>query len=322
MEADDVTGEIVENALALVEKAKLDGAVAWAKNNPRDSFKEIRERCWETMVDDPEILENSYYETPGRKKKGSNEVAEPFIGPNIRLAEIWAGEVGNTALGIGFAEVNRGDQRVNVRAFAHDLEKNTRIEEEYSTRILWGGADGEKNALDRARSFAFRNCVNRMFGVHLRLLAKKARLALENTSDIEGAWGRTVKAFATWDVTEDSLFEWLGRVHGKSQDADVTGEHIAKLRGCYQAILNAFTTVDAQFWPDKTKENFEGTVDMDKLKKGTPPPDRDDSVPKAPKDEEPETDSPEKPSDILADAVAEADEKSKKTKKEKANAGK
>lgn len=277
MPTDEVTGELVEgNTLALVEKAKLDGAVAWAKNNPRKPFKTIRERCWETIADDQEILENSYYEIPGRKNKKTGQVSAPYVGPNIRLAEIWGGEVGNAALGIGFAEVNRGERMVTVRAFCHDLEKNTRIEEEYSTRILWQTDDGVKNALDRARSYAFRNCITRMFGVHVRMLAEKARLAVENTSDVEGAWKRTLKAFGPWEVTEQDLLDWLEREHGKVQDAELSGEHIAHLRGCYQAILNNYTTVEDQFHPDQAKEQpAEAEVDLAGVEVKDPPPPKD-----------------------------------------------
>ena len=158
---DEVTGEImsVENKMALVEKAKLDGAIATAKAYPRNMQACLKE-CEDLITADLNIAEKAYYYLPPRKNKKGG-MSDPIVGPSIRIAELFASTVGNLAIGVGFAEVDKAEQRVNVRAFIHDLEKNVRIEEEYSTRILWAGADAEKNALDRARAYAVRNATTR-----------------------------------------------------------------------------------------------------------------------------------------------------------------
>ena len=313
--ADEVTGEIMENQLALVEKAKLDGAVATAHMYPRPTLQKTSEECHEIMMSGGiRLTEDCYYMIPGRMNKKTGKMSEPYTGPNIRLCEMWAAKVGNLATGIGFAQVDRGEMRVTVRAFAHDLETNVRIEEEYSTRILWGGADGEKNALDRARSYAYRNVVTRMYGVHLRLLAEDAMDFVAKTPDVEGLRGKILAAFEAKGVTQEELLGYL-----KIESADeITGKMIADLRGMYGAEKDGWITFDSVFHPEK-EETIEGSVDLDKLNAKEPPPERDDSVPKAPVDQEvkrPPEDE-EKPSDVLSDAVAEAEKKSKPPKKEK-----
>lgn len=253
--------------MALVEAAKLDGAVAWAFAHPRKMLKVIDE-CRELVLSDLKFAENSFYFIPGRQNRKTGTTSEPFTGPNIRLAELFMSTVANVAVGVGFSEIDRANKVVRVRAFIQDLEKNTRVEEEYTSRILFGGADGEKNALDRARAYAIRNAVVRLFGPQTRRLAEEAMAFVEKNTDVEGARLKLVKIFEGMGVEEAALLKWCDVDSIEKLEA----QHITKLRGVYQAITNGYTSVDEQFFPDrKTKDNVEGEVDLESLKDGGDP---------------------------------------------------
>lgn len=291
----EVTGEIVlaePTGMALVERAKLDGAIATAKQWPRNR-EAVRAEVGAIIVSDLRIAEKAFYCLPPRKKKDGT-LGDPITGASVRMAEEILATYGNLNAGVGFAEVDKRAKRVTVRAFVHDMEKNTKVEEEYSVRILWPGDDGEKNALDRARSFAIRNAVFRLFGTDSRMFAEDAMDHVAKTSNVEDVRTKLLEAFGDQDVTEAELLSWCG----VAKLEDISAGIIVKLRGLYNAIKDGYTTVQEQFRPsepEKASANAEDAKEKLKAKQEARETTEPTGAPTAPPEAGPPKSPPEAP---------------------------
>lgn len=132
------TGGAAISVAASAIKAQIEAALVVAKRFPRDqnaAVVAVLKSCERTR-----LAEQSRYRFP----RGNTSVT----GPSIRLAEVIAQQWGNLQYGI--IERERLEGSSVMVAYAHDLESNTRVEQEFSVRH-WRDKKGGGEELSEER---------------------------------------------------------------------------------------------------------------------------------------------------------------------------
>ncbi|MGY4224415.1 hypothetical protein ACVMIH_001776 [Bradyrhizobium sp. USDA 4503] len=251
---------VVESAMPAMLRAEIDGQIATAKMYPRNVSRAIGNIKSLATLDEETAAESLYALV--RKKKQQNrgggdstDTANAAIeGPSIRLAEIAAQCWGNCRIEAHVVTVNKKDKYVEAVGTFHDLETNMASTATVRRRISTSSGNLFSEDMitvtgNAACSIAKRNAILAGIprGVYRPAYHAAREVVAGTTATLSQNRDKAIKAFATFGVTPDQIFEALD-VNG---EADIRLEHIATLRGMFMSIKNGEATVEEMFAKEK-----------------------------------------------------------------------
>ncbi|UFX42144.1 hypothetical protein HAP47_0023065 [Bradyrhizobium sp. 41S5] len=251
---------VVESAMPAMLRAEIDGQIATAKMYPRNVSRAIGNiKSLATL--DEETAAESLYALVRKKKQQSragNDSADTanaaIEGPSIRLAEIAAQCWGNCRIEAHVVTVNKKDKYVEAVGTFHDLETNMASTATVRRRISTSTGNLFSEDMitvtgNAACSIAKRNAILAGIprGVYRPAYHAAREVVAGTTATLSQNRDKAIKAFATYGVTPDQIFEALD-VNG---EADIRLEHIATLRGMFMSIKNGEATVEEMFAKEK-----------------------------------------------------------------------
>lgn len=264
-EHDPETGEIVERAtmpamidnagLSTIVRAELDAQIVTAKQFPR-SIQRVIGNITTLATLDEETASECLYALVRKKKQQSRdpnatgEENKPIEGPSIRLAEIAAQTYGNCRIEARVIAVNRQEKYVEAEGVFLDLETNmaskATVRRRISTSKGFLFSDDMINVTSNAAcAIAKRNAI--LAGIPrgiYRPAYTAARSIVAGTAETLAAnREKAIKAFATFGVTPDQIFDALG-VEG---EREIKTDHIATLRAMFATLKNGEGTVEEMF---------------------------------------------------------------------------
>ncbi|WP_253640067.1 MULTISPECIES: hypothetical protein [unclassified Bradyrhizobium] len=244
-------------------RAEIDGQIATAKMYPRNVSRAIGNIKSLATLDEETAAESLYALV--RKKKQQNrgggdstDTANAAIeGPSIRLAEIAAQCWGNCRIEAHVVTVNKKDKYVEAVGTFHDLETNMASTATVRRRISTSSGNLFSEDMitvtgNAACSIAKRNAILAGIprGVYRPAYHAAREVVAGTTATLSQNRDKAIKAFATYGVTPDQIFEALD-VNG---EADIRLEHIATLRGMFMSIKNGEATVEEMFAKEKPSQ--------------------------------------------------------------------
>ncbi len=252
---DDSQGsyEIIQARAQEIMRVEIDSAIATARQYPRDLERALKNIDAMALRND-ETAERCFYTLPGRWDKKKGEQSPPIQGPSIRLLEIFVGQWGNIRTGARIANIDHVNKILTVHAYAHDLESNSRIDEEVSRRF-YGGEDGLNNAIGAARSIGIRGAVKRLIGPFVEETYEKCKTAVANSGDPKEQFERALKWFTEQGATAEQVY----RFSGVDKPENAARVQVMRLRGLATAIKEGFTTISLAFAPPP-EQTGEGTI--------------------------------------------------------------
>lgn len=256
----ETTGQ--SSALAARAESEVKSAVLVAKQFPRDedtAIQRIDRACL-----NPLLADKADYSYP----RGGTQVQGPSIYLMRTVAQYW----GN--LDYGFHVIAETEEGALVRAYAWDMETNTRAERDHFVRRLvqrregWVRPDERdfREWLGNIGSRLERRCLENVIPRHIvdsaREQATETRMN-KFAKDPETARKKILAAFAELGVPAKELAAFL-----EMPVAQASGQQIDTLRGIYRAIKDGEKT-----WRDyrPVKETFKAEIDPSKLTEGTDP---------------------------------------------------
>ncbi|MCP1852871.1 hypothetical protein J2R80_006694 [Bradyrhizobium sp. USDA 4541] len=254
---------VVESAMPAMLRAEIDGQIATAKMYPRNVSRAIGNIKSLATLDEETAAESLYALV--RKKKQQNrgggdstDTANAAIeGPSIRLAEIAAQCWGNCRIEAHVVTVNKKDKYVEAVGTFHDLETNMASTATVRRRISTSSGNLFSEDMitvtgNAACSIAKRNAILAGIprGVYRPAYHAAREVVAGTTATLSQNRDKAIKAFATYGVTPDQIFEALD-VNG---EADIRLEHIATLRGMFMSIKNGEATVEEMFAKEKPSQ--------------------------------------------------------------------
>ena len=239
-------------ALAVVIQAEISSQVATARAYPRKDLRVIAYRIADLATMDEDTAEECLYVlTRGSKRKGrEDDEVKPIEGPSIRLAEIAAQQYGNCRIEARVVEVNRKEKYVEAEGTFLDLETNMASKSTVRRRISTsqGGIFSEDMIIvtgNAACAIAKRNAI--LAGIPKALYRPayvEARRMLAGDATTLGAnRDKAMSAFKRFGVTPAQILEALG----VPDEASVTTDHIAQMRGMYGTLMRKEATVAEMF---------------------------------------------------------------------------
>jgi hypothetical protein len=245
-DAEDEVREIAtteHTILQMVSKAELDQQIATAHAYPR-SVKKFRAKCLEMATLNEQIADECIYALP-RKEGGQTKMIE---GPSARLAEIVANAWGNNRAGARV--VDEGREFVTAQGVFHDLEANAAITYEVRRRIT--NRSGQRFSADMisvtanaACSIALRNAifkgVPKAFWSDIYEAARK--VVAGDSQTLVNRRSGALASLQKIGATQDKVIALLG-VAGVE---DITLDHLATLRGLYNAVKEGELPVEQAF---------------------------------------------------------------------------
>lgn len=223
-----------------VLRVEIDSAISTAKMYPRDVDAAMREIEARALRND-ETAERCYYTLPPRKKKDGT-MSEPIQGPSIRLLEIFGSQWGNLRAGARIINVDRASKTVTVQAAAHDLQTNSRFEEEV-TRPYFGGDDGLKLAAAAAQSIGIRNVLCRVIGPAVDEIYEQCKEMVAKSGDPKDQIEKALRYFEGAGVTREAVLKHAGI----TKPEEATRQIVVRLRGLANAIREGYVTAEAAF---------------------------------------------------------------------------
>ncbi|WP_063695136.1 hypothetical protein [Bradyrhizobium embrapense] len=254
---------VVESAMPAMLRAEIDGQIATAKMYPRNVSRAIGNIKSLATLDEETAAESLYALV--RKKKQQNrgggdstDTANAAIeGPSIRLAEIAAQCWGNCRIEAHVVTVNKKDKYVEAVGTFHDLETNMASTATVRRRISTSSGNLFSEDMitvtgNAACSIAKRNAILAGIprGVYRPAYHAAREVVAGTTATLSQNRDKAIKAFATYGVTPDQIFEALD-VNG---EAEIRLEHIATLRGMFMSIKNGEATVEEMFAKEKPSQ--------------------------------------------------------------------
>jgi len=202
-----MTAQSVTAAMVATRQAQeVQAMVVCAHHFPRDqrtAYARIMEACAR-----PTLAEDATYEY----SKGGTKIS----GPSIRLAECIAQNWGN--IDFGFTELERKKGESVVRAYAWDLETNTRQSRDFSVRHQRDTRDGSYAIKDEREIYELianqaarrvRNCILSLIpGDVIDAAVRQCEVTLKAQAQgipIEKRREDMVAAFAAYDITPEML---------------------------------------------------------------------------------------------------------------------
>lgn len=229
-------------------KAHLDPKVLTAMAFPRDTYQ-VMDDIERLALKNIEIAEACYYARPGNKTT-DNPNPSPIFGPSIRLAEIAASFWGN--IEIGSSVISQDENRVTVKGYARDLQKNYTVEREVTRSIRTSMAKGNKlyspnmieNTILAASSIAMRNAIlviiprafiNMVFNKAMDMVKNGVVNSPKGTQDFNQRCDRTFQTFAKYNISEEIILGYFGYKNRNELNSDdfvvLTGIHTSIKEG-------------------------------------------------------------------------------------------
>lgn len=233
-----------EQSLAVdMARAEIDQAIATAHRYPRQLDTVIKKIGTLACYNDA-AAENCIYSLPRGGK--------PIIGASIGFANIVASSWGNCTDGARIVHIDRHEKTIVAEGGFHDLETNRKTIVPVQRRIV--DRQGRLFSDDMimvtgmaAASIARRNAI--LNAVPRALWFPIYEQALQIVRGTVETFGerkaKAIQAFSQFGVKPEQIYMALG-IKG---DADLTLEHIAPMRGMYQALRDGSTTVEEMFDP-------------------------------------------------------------------------
>ncbi|WP_207234379.1 hypothetical protein [Bradyrhizobium sp. Leo170] len=252
----------MDSALPAILKAEIDSQIATAKAFPRSIHKAIENICTLATLDEETAAECLYALVRKKKQRGRNGPTDetenkPIEGPSIRLAEIAAQCWGNNRIKARVITVNKKDGWVEALGVFHDLETNMASEATIRRNILTSGGHVFSNDMitvtgNAAAAIAKRNAILAGIprGVTRQAYYAARAIVAGTTATLSENREKAIRAFASFGVTPDQIFEALG-IEG---EGDIKLDHIATLRGMFMSIKNGEATVEEMFAKEKPTE--------------------------------------------------------------------
>ncbi|WP_201449642.1 hypothetical protein [Bradyrhizobium sp. Ai1a-2] len=258
-----VPDHMMDSALPAILKAEIDSQIATAKAFPRSIHKAIENICTLATLDEETAAECLYALVRKKKQRGRNGPTDdtenkPIEGPSIRLAEIAAQCWGNNRIKARVITVNKKDGWVEALGVFHDLETNMASEATIRRNILTSGGHVFSNDMitvtgNAAAAIAKRNAILAGIprGVTRQAYYAARAIVAGTTATLSENREKAIKAFASFGVTPDQIFEALG-IEG---EGDIKLDHIATLRGMFMSIKNGEATVEEMFAKEKPADS-------------------------------------------------------------------
>lgn len=237
-----LAAQSVTAAMATTREAQeVQAAMVVAKRFPRDqrvAFDKIMEACTR-----PSLAEEATYEF---SRSGSK-----ISGPSIRLAESIAQAWGN--IDFGFTELDRRNGVSTVRAYAWDLETNTRQSRDFAVKHQRDTKSGSYAITDERDIYEMianqaarrvRNCILSLIpGDVIDAALRQCELTMKAQAQgvpIEKRREDMVSAFAEFNVTPEMLAAFC-----QKQSVDFLDEaDLKKLRRAYTSLRDGVVGSD------------------------------------------------------------------------------
>ncbi|ABS14269.1 hypothetical protein I6H96_02750 [Brucella anthropi] len=258
-------GEIVESTtvsvaaegsnLSLIVRAEIDAQIVTAKRFPRVLSRVISNITTLATLDEETASEMLYALVRKKKQKNKNAQAKdeenkPIEGPSIRLAEVAAQQWGNCRIEARVIDVNRTEKYVEAEGIFMDLETNMASKATVRRRISTSSgflfSDDMINVTSNAAcAIAKRNAILAGIprGVYRQAYIEARKLVAGTAETLSSNREKAIKAFATFGVTPEQIFEVLG-VEG---ERDIKTDHIATLRALFATLKSGEATVEETF---------------------------------------------------------------------------
>lgn len=262
---DHSTGEIIERpaapaafdtaGLSTIVRAELDAQIVTAKQFPRSIQRVIGNITTLATLDEETATEALYALVRKKKQKskradGADEENKPIEGPSIRLAEIAAQCYGNCRIEARVIAVNRVEKYVEAEGVFLDLETNMAskaiVRRRISTSSGYLFSDDMINVTSNAAcAIAKRNAILAGIprGVYRPAYLAARKIVAGTAETLVANREKAIKAFATFGVTPDQIFDVLS-VEG---EREIKTDHIATLRAMFATLKNGEGTVEEMF---------------------------------------------------------------------------
>lgn len=247
MEEEREIAEPVESAAALMalNSSEIDCQIATAKRYPR-SLKRFLYEAREMVTLTEDIASQCIYSLP----RGGR----PIEGPSARFAEVVASAWGNCRAGARI--VGEDDRFVTAQGVFIDLQRNVAITYEVKRRVT--DRHGNKYADDMigvtsnaACSIALRNAV--LKGVPKafwgELYDEARRTAIGDVKTLGSRRTGMLQHFGKMGVQPEQIFRLL-EIEG---EADITLDHLARLKGMATALKEGDSTIEQMFGEEAPK---------------------------------------------------------------------
>jgi hypothetical protein len=226
-------------AVAQLNRSEIESQLDAAHKYPRTPSKFMR-KAIAMATENREIAEMCIYALP----RGGKTIS----GPSVRLAEIMASAYGN--LHVGARVFDADDSQITAQGVAWDLEQNVKVSVEVKRRITKKNGtrfddDMITVAGNAAASIALRNAIFRVIPrTYVNGVYDKARdVAVGDAKTLVDRRTDLLARLAKMGATQDRVLNALGKVNVE----DITLEDMEKLIGMGTAIKNGDRTVDDCF---------------------------------------------------------------------------
>lgn len=235
----------IEEARAIAE---IKGMLTIAMSCPRDpvaSEQRIKNSCG--IMGLAETAEYSFV-------KGGKEI----VGPSIRLAEVIAQNWGNISFGI--KELRREHDQSIYKAYAWDMQTNSRVEEEFTVaHKQFGARNGkaltqDREIMDNNSSVGKRKLRNCIFAIIPPYVVDSAvaecRATINNNIKTDDkAIKALMDAFKDYDVSRSQIEQHLGR-----SIESISARQVIALRRIYSGLKDGLGVVADYFKEEVTED--------------------------------------------------------------------
>lgn len=249
---DDEDGRVVGgadlNALVQLNSSEINQQILTAHAYPR-SITNFRKNMMERATLDEDVARSCLYVL----ERGRGQDKKIIEGPSARFSEMVMQTWKNARAGARVIDI--GEQFVTAQGAFYDLESNIAVSYEVLRRItnregVRFGDDMISVTGNAACAIAIRNAI--LKGVpkpywHASYLAARATVG-GTIETIKAKREKMLGAFKIWGIEPAQIYSLLG-VRGHEE---VTIDHLIRLGGIHNAIIEKETTVEAAFAP----ENF------------------------------------------------------------------
>ena len=233
-----------EQSLAAdLARAEIDQAIATAHRYPRQLDTVIKKIGTLACYNDA-AAENCIYSLPRGGK--------PIIGASIGFANIVASSWGNCTDAARIVHIDRHEKTVVAEGGFHDLEANRKTIVPVQRRIV--DRQGRLFSDDMimvtgmaAASIARRNAILNAVprALWFPIYEQALQIVRGTVETFAERKAKAITAFAQFGVKPEQIYMALGL----KGDPDLTLEHIAPMRGMYQALRDGSSTVEEMFDP-------------------------------------------------------------------------
>ena len=249
-ETQDKSGELATAGAAAAAQHEIQSAIIIARKFPRNEegcFQKLMKACSRVS-----FAEDATYSFPrGKKEDGTPNIVS---GPSVNLAREAARVWGNIRFGLYI--VHDDDETRLIRAWAWDVETNTKIEVEDDFKKLiqrkgqgWIIPDERdlRELTNRRGAIALRNAILQILPKDLiedALFACSKSAESDAKENPDGARKKLLIDFGVINVTVEMIEKVLGHPFSQS-----SAKELADLRGVCKSIMDGHTT-----WAEYTKE--------------------------------------------------------------------